>query len=245
MQLPFRRPCSPSVRRAERAAVSSARENLIRFQGCRLWWGPSEKRSGRRQFLRFWVGSSRPGNGFIRIWRANRFGTLIALSKVVRALRRYAEQSGERPAVIRDLVQRGAARGTAPKGAFSEASDWPVGVRGPSSGEGRWPNGFLGESLWCEGVDWRARLQSGKGLHRSCLSDILEAVPGAERMSRWRATSLKGCTTRRRLQWEQGYLWKIEGLDGAPERSWHRTVWSRAVQARRDNARRPWNTRSK
>ena len=60
MQLPFRRPCSPSVRRAERAAVSSARENLIRFQGCRLWLGPSEKRSGRRQFLRFWVGSSRP-----------------------------------------------------------------------------------------------------------------------------------------------------------------------------------------
>jgi hypothetical protein len=26
--------------------------------------------------------------------------------------------------------------------------------------------------------------------------------------------SLKGCTTRRRPQWEQGYLWKIEGLDG-------------------------------
>ena len=49
----------------------------------------------------------------------------------------------ERPAVVRDLDQRGAARGTAPKGAFSEASDWPVGVRGPSSGEGRWPNGFL------------------------------------------------------------------------------------------------------
>ena len=67
----------------------------------------------------------------------------IALWKCVQALRRNAEQSNERPAVIRDLDNRGTARGTAPKGAFSEASDWPVGVRGPSSGEGRWPNGFL------------------------------------------------------------------------------------------------------
>jgi hypothetical protein len=31
------------------------------------------------------------------------------------------------------------------EGSISEASDWPVGVRGPSSGEGRWPNGFLVE----------------------------------------------------------------------------------------------------
>ena len=96
----------------------------------------------------------------------------------------FAEQSGERPAVIRDLDQRGTARGTAPKGAFSEASDWPVGVRGPSSGEGRWPKGFLGGVCGAGIVGKCSRSQTGKGLHRSCLSDILEAVPGAERMSR-------------------------------------------------------------
>jgi len=33
-------------------------------------------------------------------------------------LSRYAEEGGERPAVIKDLDQRGAARGAAPKGAF-------------------------------------------------------------------------------------------------------------------------------
>jgi hypothetical protein len=35
-------------------------------------------------------------------------------------------------------------------------------------------------------VDKSARLQSRKSLHRTDLSDILEAVPGAERMSQWR-----------------------------------------------------------
>ena len=80
----------------------------------------------------------------------------IALSMGVRALRRHAELRGERPAVIRDLEKRGTARGTAPKGAFSEASDWPVGVRGPSSGEGRWPNGFLVEEFRPSGACmWR------------------------------------------------------------------------------------------
>ena len=55
---------------------------------------------------------------FVRIWRRKRFGTPIALTIVVRALRRLAEQSGERPAVMRDLDDRGTARRTAPSGAF-------------------------------------------------------------------------------------------------------------------------------
>ena len=102
-----------------------------------LGWAPRSTASSRSGP---WPGRS--DDGFARIWGQRGLERRL-LYGGCSSLAPFAEQSGERPAVIRDLDQRGAARGTAPKGAFSEASDWPVGVRGPSSGEGRWPKGFL------------------------------------------------------------------------------------------------------
>ena len=71
------------VRRADRAVVSWAKPDLDRIPEFRFMvLHPSEKRSGRRRFLRFFGRRNGRGHHFVRIWRVKRFGMPIALSRV-------------------------------------------------------------------------------------------------------------------------------------------------------------------
>lgn len=79
-------------------------------------------------------------------------------------------------------------------------------------------------------VSMCARLQSRKSLQRSCARDILGAVPGAERMSRWWALPRKAARLQDAYSGNKDISGKSKGLDGcARSYSGTESSWPRGV----------------
>jgi hypothetical protein len=93
---------------------------------------------------------------------------------------------------------------------------------------------LFGGHLAPRGENQRAKVAELEDLAQKSLGRYTRSVPGAERMSRWRAMPLKAARLADARSGNKDISGKIDGLDGAPERSWRRTVTTGPVQARRD-----------